>query len=97
MFEVPAVDLTDDELSFTFKHDGKEFKIPFMQYIPLPVLEAAKKRGGIGHIPVLEELGLTDAAEAWRSMSPFQIKKLTEAWTVESAVSMGESGASSSS
>jgi hypothetical protein len=97
MFVVPKVDLSDPSILFEFEQAGETYQIPFMQYIPLPVLEAAKARGGVGHIPVLEELGLTEAAAAWKSMSPYQIKKLTEAWTVASAVSMGESGASTSS
>jgi hypothetical protein len=97
VFVVPKVDLSDESILFTFEHEGESYKIPFMQHIPFPVLEAADKRGGVGHIPVLEELGLTDAAAAWKSMSAYQLKKLTEAWTTASAASMGESGASTSS
>jgi hypothetical protein len=97
MFVVPKVDLSDPSTLFQFEHDGETYTIPYMQYIPLPVLEAAEKRGGVGHIPVLEELGLLDAAAAWKTMSPFQIKKLTQAWTTESAASLGESPASTNS
>lgn len=93
-YEVEDVDLTDESVQFTFTVKGVDYKIPFMQHIPLPVLDAADARGGIGHIPVLEELGLLDAAKAWRTLSPHQIKKLTDAWTAASAASLGESKAS---
>lgn len=93
-FVVPTVDLSDETIQFTFEHNGKSYSIPFMQHIPMPVLEAADKRGGIGHIPVLEELGLDEVAEAWRTMSPHQIRALTDAWTAASAASLGESKAS---
>ena len=93
-FKVPTVDLTDESIQFTFDHDGETYAIPFMQHIPMSVLEAADKRGGVGHIPVLEELGLQGAADAWKTMSPFQIRAVTTAWTEASAASLGESKAS---
>jgi hypothetical protein len=95
-FKVPTVDLTDPGSQFLFEHDGVEHSIPLMQHIPMTVLEAADKRGGVGHIPVLEELGLQDAADAWRTMTPYQIRLVTTAWTEASAASLGESKASSS-
>jgi hypothetical protein len=96
-FVVPEIDFDDDTNLFTFTHKGVDHKVPFMQHIPLPVLEAAAKRGGIGDVNVLEELGLADAAAAWKTMSPHQMKSTSKAWTEESKVSMGESLASSSS
>ena len=93
-YVVEDEDLTDESIQFTFTVKGVDYKIPFMQYIPLPVLEAAQKRGGVGHVPVLLELGLKDAADAWLTLSPNAMKKLTAAWTEASAASLGESKAS---
>jgi hypothetical protein len=96
-FVVPEIDLDGEDSTFSFTHAGVEHKIPFMQHIPLPVLERAAKRGGIGDVSVLEELGLATAAAAWKTMSPYQMKVTSKAWTEESKASMGESLASSSS
>ncbi len=93
-FKVPTVDLTDESIQFTFTHDGVDYTVPQMQHIPLPVVEEANKRGGVGLIPLLEELGLQAAADAWKTMSPFQIRATTDAWTAASAASLGESKAS---
>lgn len=93
-FKVPEFDLADESIQFVFEFGGAEYRIPFMQYIPLPAFEGAQKRGGVGHIPVLEELGLDDAVKALKSMSPQQVKVLTDAWTKASTASLGESAAS---
>lgn len=95
-FKVPTVDLTDVSTQFSFEHDGVEHVVPLMQHIPLPVIEAARKRGGITDIGLLEELGLDAAANAWRTMTPHQMRATTTAWTEASAASLGESKASAS-
>ena len=96
MFKVPTFDPSDPQFRFDFSTpDGEEWSIPLIQYVPLPVMESAQAKGGVGFIELIRELDpkLGDAVAAF---SAAQLSALEKAWITESGSTVGESSASTS-
>jgi len=96
VFKVPTFDMDDAEFRFDFETpDGVLRSIPKIQYIPLPVMEAAQAKGGVGFVEIMREID-AEVGEAVSKFSPAQLKATETAWITESGSTVGESSASSS-
>jgi len=96
MFQVPTFDQTDPQFRFDFTTpDGKEWSIPLIQYVPLPVMESAQAKGGVGFVELVREIN-ADAGAAVAALAPAQLKALETAWISGSTATVGESSASAS-
>lgn len=96
MFQVPEFDQSQPQFRFDFATpDGREWSVPKIQYIPMPVMESAQAKGGVGFIEIMREID-ADIGEAVAALAPAQLKALETAWITESGSTVGESSASAS-
>jgi hypothetical protein len=96
VFTVPTFDPTDAQFRFDFTApDGETYSIPKIQYVPMPVMEAAQAKGGVGFLELIKEIDPKVGAVV-ASFAPAQLKALETAWITESGSSVGESSASAS-
>ena len=96
MFKVPTFDTDDVQFRFDFQTpDGVTHSIPKIQYIPLPVMESAQAKGGVGFVEIMRELS-PEVGAAVAAFSAAQLSALEKAWITDSGSTVGESSASAS-
>ena len=96
MFKVPTFDQSDPQFRYDFTTpDGKEWSVPKIQYVPLPVMEAAQAKGGVGFIEIMREIDPKVGA-AVAQLAAAQLSALEKDWITQSGTTVGESSASTS-
>lgn len=96
MFKVPTFDPTDAQFRYEFTTpDGKEWSVPKIQYVPLPVMQEAQKKDGVGFVELMREIDPKVGAAVSR-LSAAQLSALEKDWITESGSTVGESSASTS-
>jgi hypothetical protein len=102
VFEVPASEGEKKVNRFAFRHKGKVFSVPKLQYLSgegADYLLLAAKEGYDEPRTTRDLIGIENpaAAEAVRKMANDQVLRTSAAWIEASATSLGESSGSEQS
>lgn len=100
-FNVPASAGSKRDNRFTFRHDGKTYSVPKLQYLSgktaklLNELQAPMTSAEINRRVLVSEC--PDCEDAVYSMADDQMEALADAWIEASTVTVGESQGSNDS
>lgn len=101
MFQIPNYDPHSGENRFRFTlprrwwFHRRHYSIPYLQYVPLHVMQEARKSDAPVQLQdICKAVGERAAARAVARLNQPEIAALSQAWFEASAVSLGESVAS---